>query len=62
MQGAVSVVTSATRVWRSAPGLAAIEAQLRFGMRVTLRLPAGETQTFRLVGEDEADAARGLLG
>jgi len=41
------------------PGAAADRA--RFGMRVTLRLADGTTQTFQLVGEDEADAAQGLL-
>jgi transcription elongation GreA/GreB family factor len=35
--------------------------RVRFGMRVTLRLPSGTTQAFRLVGEDEADAASGLI-
>jgi transcription elongation GreA/GreB family factor len=35
--------------------------RVRFGMRVTLRLAGGGTQAFRLVGEDEADAAAGLL-
>jgi len=35
--------------------------RVRFGVRVTQRLPAGTTQVFRLVGEDEADAAAGLL-
>jgi transcription elongation GreA/GreB family factor len=35
--------------------------RVRFGMHVTLRLPSGQTCTFRLVGEDEADAAQGLL-
>jgi len=35
--------------------------RVRFGMRVTLRLPDGAHQAWRLVGEDEADAARGLL-
>jgi len=33
----------------------------RFGMHVTLRLSSGATQAFRLVGEDEADAASGLI-
>ncbi|HEV2285820.1 MAG TPA: GreA/GreB family elongation factor [Steroidobacteraceae bacterium] len=36
-------------------------ARVRFGVCVSLRSAAGATQTFRLVGEDEADAARGLL-
>ena len=35
--------------------------RVRFGMRVTLRLPSGTTQAFRLVGEDEAEAAHGLI-
>jgi transcription elongation GreA/GreB family factor len=35
--------------------------RVRFGMQVTLRLASGATQVFRLVGEDEADAAQGLL-
>ena len=40
---------------------AAATGQVRFGMRVTLQLNSGATQAFRLVGEDEADAAQGLL-
>jgi transcription elongation GreA/GreB family factor len=35
--------------------------RVRFGMLVTLELPGGAHQKFRLVGEDEADAAQGLL-
>lgn len=35
--------------------------RVRFGMRVTLRLPSGATQAWRLVGEDEAQASQGLL-
>jgi transcription elongation GreA/GreB family factor len=35
--------------------------RVRFGMLVTLRLPSGATQAFRLVGEDEADASSGLI-
>ncbi len=35
--------------------------RVRFGVLVTLELPRGAQQTFRLVGEDEADAAQGLL-
>ncbi len=41
------------------PGAAA--ERVRFGMQVTLRPASGATQVFRLVGEDEADAAQGLL-
>jgi transcription elongation GreA/GreB family factor len=44
------------------PGaLAGAAEQVRFGMRVRLRLANGETSAFRLVGEDEADVAQGLL-
>lgn len=39
----------------------AVADRVRFGMRVTLQLGNGARQTFRLVGEDEADAAQGLL-
>ncbi len=36
--------------------------KVRFGTRVTVQLQGGgPPQTFRLVGEDEADAAQGLL-
>jgi transcription elongation GreA/GreB family factor len=35
--------------------------RVRFGVQVTLRSAGGAEQTFRLVGEDEADASRGLL-
>lgn len=35
--------------------------RVRFGTQVTLRLASGASQLFRLVGEDEADAAQGLL-
>lgn len=34
---------------------------IRFGVRVTLRLDDGKEQHYRLVGEDEADPARGLI-
>lgn len=35
--------------------------KVRFGTRVTLRLEDGTERSFRLVGEDEADPAQGLL-
>ena len=40
---------------------AAAADRVRFGVQVTLRNESGAEQSFRLVGEDEADAARGLL-
>lgn len=35
--------------------------RVRFGVQVRLRHARGAEQSFRLVGEDEADAARGLV-
>lgn len=35
--------------------------RVRFGVQVRLRNERGAEQSFRLVGEDEADAGRGLL-
>lgn len=32
-----------------------------FGRRVTFRRDDGRTQSFRIVGEDEADAAQGMI-
>jgi len=40
---------------------AAAPDRVRFGVQVTVRRAGGGEQSFRLVGEDEADAARGLL-
>lgn len=40
---------------------AAVTDRVRFGMRVTLQPSTGTQQAFRLVGEDEADAAQGFL-
>lgn len=40
---------------------AAAPDRVRFGVRVILRSAGGAEQSFRLVGEDEADVARGLL-
>ena len=40
---------------------AAAPDRVRFGVQVTVRREGGGEQSFRLVGEDEADAARGLL-
>lgn len=39
----------------------AVFDRVRFGMRVTLGDGQGAGQSYRLVGEDEADAAHGLL-
>jgi len=52
---------SARRASARVVGPAAITDRVRFGMRVTLRLESGATSVWRLVGEDEAAAAQGLL-
>src|SRR3954464_9921109 len=36
-------------------------SQVRFGSRVTINRSDGRGQTFRIVGEDEADPARGTI-
>jgi transcription elongation GreA/GreB family factor len=36
-------------------------AHVRFGHRVVVEIEGGEKRDFRLVGEDEADPARGLI-
>ncbi len=35
--------------------------QVRFGSTISIRRADGRVQTFRIVGEDEADAARGTI-
>jgi transcription elongation GreA/GreB family factor len=37
------------------------KSHVRFGHTVSLKLASGEERTYRLVGEDEADPAKGLL-
>jgi transcription elongation GreA/GreB family factor len=36
-------------------------SQVRFGLRVMIEREDGRTQSFRIVGQDEADPAKGLL-
>jgi transcription elongation GreA/GreB family factor len=55
------------RYWRQRRATARLVAppakkdRVRFGLRVTLRLDDGSELAFRLVGEDEADPAAGLI-
>jgi transcription elongation GreA/GreB family factor len=55
------------RYWRARRATAALTepparpTEVGFGTTVTLRRPNGDTQLWRIVGEDEADPARGLL-
>ena len=39
----------------------AVRDRVFFGARVTVELPSGESRCYRLVGGDEADAARGEI-
>ncbi|QGM44883.1 GreA/GreB family elongation factor [Methylocystis heyeri] len=55
------------RYWISRRGSAEVvqpiadKSLVRFGHSVTLELASGEKMSFRIVGEDEADPAKGLL-
>ena len=55
------------RYWRARHASAEVvrppadPSEVRFGATVTIRREGGRTQTFRIVGEDEADPARGSL-
>ena len=55
------------RYWRArrasaeVPKLQADKSQASFGMTVTLRRNDGREQSFRIVGEDEADPSRGTV-
>jgi transcription elongation GreA/GreB family factor len=55
------------RYWRQRRSTARVvtppqkKDRVRFGLRVTLRLDDGSQIAFRIVGEDEADPAAGLL-
>jgi transcription elongation GreA/GreB family factor len=46
---------------RLVPAATAAPNVVRFGVRVTLRFADGEERSFKLVGEDEADPAAGLV-
>ena len=37
------------------------KSEVRFGHTVVVKSKSGETQTFRIVGEDEADPSKGLI-
>lgn len=37
------------------------KGEVRFGHTVVVKTPKGEPQTFRIVGEDQADPAQGLI-
>jgi transcription elongation GreA/GreB family factor len=64
---AVALAQRELRYWTARRSSAVIvqpiadTSQVRFGHVVTLKLANGEQRAFRLVGEDEADPAKGLL-
>jgi transcription elongation GreA/GreB family factor len=64
---AAAVALREVRYWRSRRASAEVvlcstdKSQVRFGMRVSLRRNDGLEQSFRIVGEDEADPSRGTI-
>ncbi len=66
-QHALALAQRELRYWTARRGSAEIihpipdKSHVRFGHRVELELASGEKLCFQLVGEDEADPAKGLL-
>lgn len=64
---ALAVAQRDLRYWASRRASAEVvqpiadHAHVRFGHRVEVELDSGEKRIFRLVGEDEADPAKGLI-
>lgn len=64
---AIALAQRDLRYWRARRASAEIvpriadHSHVRFGHRVVVALEGGERRAFRLVGEDEADPAKGLL-
>lgn len=64
---ALAVAQRDLRYWKSRRANAEIvrtiadRSHVRFGHRVVVELDSGEKRAFRLVGEDEADPASGLI-
>jgi transcription elongation GreA/GreB family factor len=64
---AVALAQRELRYWTSRRGSAEVvhpiadKSHVRFGHRVMLKLASGEELSFRIVGEDEAEPAKGLL-
>lgn len=64
---AIALAQRDLRYWRARRASAEIvppiadHSHVRFGHRVVVELEGGERRAFRLVGEDEADPAKGLL-
>lgn len=68
-KAALARIARDQRYWTSRQSTAKLVAPVtneaptavRFGCRVTLALPDGSERVFKIVGEDEADPAQGLL-
>jgi transcription elongation GreA/GreB family factor len=66
-RAALNVAARDLRYWTQRRATAEVVAapadaeEVRFGARVTLERADGRRQTFRIVGEDEADPAKGTL-
>ncbi len=66
-QHALALAQRELRYWTARRGSAEIvhpianKSHVRFGHRVELKLANGEKLSFKIVGEDEADPANGLL-
>jgi transcription elongation GreA/GreB family factor len=64
---AIAAIRRGLRYWNTRRstakviGPAADKSKIHFGATVTVRRDDGRTQTFRIVGEDEAEPARGTL-
>jgi len=66
-KGAVALAARDLRYWTARRASAEVvrpiadHEQVRFGHRVVIEDESGKRQSFRLVGEDEADPAKGLI-
>ncbi|BBU61910.1 transcription elongation factor GreB [Methylosinus sp. C49] len=66
-KGAVALAARDLRYWSARRATAEVvrpiadHEQARFGHRIVIEDDAGKRQSFRLVGEDEADPAKGLI-
>jgi transcription elongation GreA/GreB family factor len=66
-RAAIAATQRELRYWKARRSTATViepsadKTKVHFGATVTVRRDGGRTQTFRIVGEDEAEPARGTL-
>jgi transcription elongation GreA/GreB family factor len=66
-RGAIAEISRDLRYWTARRATAEVVAPpaetdtVRFGLSVTIKRDDGQRQTYRIVGQDEADPAKGLL-